>query len=83
MNRTKNQQSNETIIHMANVAFPEKQVVSIKELTEGMCNVTYNITFEDGSESILKIASKDRSGNLSNEIHLMHAEVEAMNLVSK
>ena len=60
---TKNRQSKETISGMAKRAFPDKQIAEIKELTEGMCNVTYDITFEDGSESILKIASKDRTNN--------------------
>ncbi|MDD5935348.1 MAG: phosphotransferase [Clostridiales bacterium] len=81
MTLTKNIQTNETIIHMAKAAFPNKQVLNIKELTEGMCNVAYCITYQDGSESILKIASKDKSGNTSNEINLMKAEVEAMSLV--
>ncbi len=40
-----------------------------------MCNVTYSIAFTDGSESILKIAAKDRSGNTSNEFNLMGAEI--------
>jgi len=47
---------------MAEAAFPDKHIADIKELTEGMCNVTYSIAFTDGSESILKIAAKDRSG---------------------
>ena len=68
---------------MAKMAFPDKQVEKIKELPEGMCNVTYEITFTDGSESILKIAAKDRSGNTSNEINLMQAEIKAMKLVSE
>lgn len=80
---TKNRQSNETIFGMAKMAFPDKQVEKIKELPEGMCNVTYEITFTDGSESILKIAAKDRSGNTSNEINLMQAEIKAMKLVSE
>lgn len=80
---TKNKQTNETIIEMAKIAFPNKQVTSIKELTEGMCNVTYDISFEDGSESILKISSADRIGNTSNEINLMGAETQAMELVRK
>ncbi|MBO6014961.1 MAG: aminoglycoside phosphotransferase family protein [Lachnospiraceae bacterium] len=80
---TKNRQSKETIIKMAKAAFPDKDVLHIKELTEGMCNVTYCITFQDGSESILKISAKDQSGNISNEIGLMRAEVEAMRLVAK
>ena len=80
---TKNRQSEETITGMARAAFPDKKIKAIKELTEGMCNVTYDISFEDGSESILKIASKDRSGNTSNEINLMKAEITAMKLVSE
>ncbi|MEE3352413.1 MAG: aminoglycoside phosphotransferase family protein [Saccharofermentanaceae bacterium] len=80
---TKNRQSNDTISRMAKVAFPDKQVTEIKELTEGMCNVTYSIAFSDGSESILKIAAKDRSGNTSNEVNLMRAEVTAMKLVAE
>ncbi len=80
---TKNRQSNDTISHMAKVAFPDKQVTEIKELTEGMCNVTYSVAFTDGSESILKIAAKDRSGNTSNEVNLMRAEVSAMKLVAE
>ena len=80
---TKNRQSNDTISRMAKVAFPDKQVTEIKELNEGMCNVTYSIAFSDGSESILKIAAKDRSGNTSNEVNLMRAEVSAMKLVAE
>ena len=79
---TKNKQSNKTIKEMAKVAFPNKSVVKIKELTEGMCNVTYQIVFDDASESILKIAAEDTTGNTSNEINLMRAEVSAMRLVS-
>ncbi len=78
---TKNRQSDSTINEMIKKAFPEKTAADIKELTEGMCNVTYNITFSDGDECILKIAAKDTSGNTSNEICLMAAEVKAMQLV--
>ena len=80
---TKNRQSTETINNMAKVAFSNKQIATIKELPEGMCNVTYHIVFTDGSESILKIAAKDKKGNLSNEINLMQAEVKAMKLVAE
>ena len=80
---TKNRQSEETISGMAKMAFPDKQIAEIKELTEGLCNVAYDITFEDGSESILKIAAKDRSGNTSNEVNLMRAEINAMKLVAE
>ena len=80
---TKNRQSDETISLMAKKAFPDKQIAGIKELTEGMCNVTYDIVFEDGTGSILKIAAKDRRGNTSNEVNLMRAEIRAMKLVSE
>lgn len=80
---TKNRQSEETIANMAREAFPNKRVVTIKELTEGMCNVTYYITFHDGSESILKIGSKDKKGNITNEMNLMQAEVTAMKIVAE
>ena len=80
---TKNRQSEETISGMAKMAFPDKQIAEIKELTEGLCNVAYDITFEDGSESILKIAAKDRRGNTSNEVNLMRAEINAMKLVAE
>ena len=56
---TKNRQSDSTINEMIRKAFPKKTVADIKELTEGMCNVTYNIAFSDGEECILKIAAKD------------------------
>ena len=79
---TKNRQSNEKITEMAKRAFPDKTVIAVKELTEGMCNVTYHVVFDDGSESILKIAAANTAGNTSNEIHLMKAEVRAMRLVS-
>lgn len=80
---TKNVQTKEIIAQMAKKTFPEREVKSITELTEGMCNVTYCIVFGDGSESILKIASKDTSGHTSNEICLMDAEVAAMKLVKE
>ncbi len=79
---TKNRQSDETITEMAKKAFPGKTVIKIKELTEGMCNVTYHVVFDDNSESILKIAAENTAGYTSNEINLMRAEVEAMRLVS-
>ena len=70
-----------TLNEMISKAFPGKTAMDIQELTEGMCNVTYDITFSDGDECILKIAAKDRTGNTSNEIRLMDAEVTAMKLV--
>lgn len=80
---TKNKQSKETIFNMAKVAFPDNRILEIKELPEGTCNVIYDVIFEDGCESILKIAAKDRKGNTSNEINLMKAEINAIKLVSE
>lgn len=79
---TKNYQTDETIKKMIEAAFPNREVESIRELTEGMCNVTYSISFCDGYECILKIAARDRTGNTSNEINLMKAEVDAMKIVA-
>ena len=81
MTVTKNRQTNDTILRMAKAAFPDKQVSAVKELDDGFCNVTYDVSFDDGSDSILKIAASGREGNTSNEISLMSAEVEAMKLV--
>lgn len=78
---TKNRQSEDNIRRMARAAFGGKEVLSVKELTEGFCNVTYDLAFTDGSASILKIAAKDRRGNTSNEVGLMKAETAAMKLV--
>ena len=80
---TKNKQTEETIRRMAKAAFPDREVVSIKELTEGMCNVTYCLAPNDGMETILKITSKDGQGRISNEVNLMAAEVKAMELVKE
>ena len=80
---TKNKQTENTIRMMAKAAFPDKEVTFIRELTEGMCNVTYQIVLDDQTESILKITTKDGQGRLSNEINLMEAEVRAMELVKK
>ena len=81
MTVTKNRQTNDTVLRMAKAAFPDKRVSGIKELDDGFCNVTYDISLDDGSESIVKIAAASRNGNTSNEINLMSAEVEAMKLV--
>lgn len=80
---TKNKQTENTIRLMAKAAFSDREVTFIKELTEGMCNVTYHVGLDNGTESILKIASKDEQGRISNEVNLMEAEVRAMELVKK
>lgn len=83
MGITKNIQSEANIYRMAKRAFPQKEMVSCTELTEGMCNAAYLVQFSDGSKSVLKIASDNREGFMSNEVNLMDAEVKAMRLVQE
>lgn len=83
MGITKNIQTEETILQMAQKAFPQKEMVSATELTEGMCNAAYLVEFADGSKSVLKIAAENRDGLMSNEVNLMDAEVKAMRLVKE
>lgn len=81
MGITKNRQTKENICRMAAAAFPGKQLQTITELTEGMCNAAYRIEFADGQKSVLKIAAAHSEGLMSNEINLMEAEVKAMRMV--
>lgn len=81
MSITKNHQSTETLHALAAAAFPGKQVRSITELTEGMFNAAYRIDFTDDSASVLKISAASEEGLLSNEINLMQAEVNAMEML--
>lgn len=80
---TKNRQSEETLRQMAKAAFPDKQVLKITELTEGMCNAAYFVVFTDGSKSVLKIAAENNGGLMSNEVNMMDAEVKAMRIVNE
>ena len=82
MGITKCKQTKENIIRMARIAFPGRGIPKIEELTEGMCNVAYKLTYRDGFRTILKIASPIKSGFLTNECNLMDAEVMAMKLVT-
>ena len=54
---TKCRQTTDNILKMAEAAFPNKGIPQIEELTEGMCNVAYKLTYEDGFCTILKISS--------------------------
>lgn len=60
MTVTKNRQTNDNVRRMAKAAFPDKRVSGIRELDDGFCNVTYDLSFDDGSESILKIAAANK-----------------------
>ena len=79
---TKCKQTKENIIRMAQAVFPDK-VLQIEELTEGMCNVAYKVTFEGGFQTILKVASPIKTGFLTNECCLMEAEVKALGLMAE
>ncbi len=83
MGITKCKQTKENIIRMAKAAFPGRGIPEIEELTDGMCNVAYKLTYEDEFRTILKIASPIKSGFLKNECNLMDAEVKAMKLVAQ
>ena len=83
MGITKNKQSEKMIESMVRKAFGCKNILSIKELTEGMCNAAYMITFADGDRSVLKIAPENNEGLTSNEINIMEAEVSAMQIVKE
>ncbi len=81
MGITKNKQSQENIEKLVANAYPNKILASCVELTEGLCNVAYLITFTDGEQRILKIAAASEDGYMSHEIRLMDAEVKAMRLL--
>ena len=82
MGITKNRQTQESIIQMAKAAFPKRGIPQITELTEGMCNAAYELTYEDGFKTVLKISSPIKTGFMTNECNLMEAEVKAMKLVA-
>lgn len=83
MGITKNRQSVDNIQRMAAKAFSGKSLLKSEELTEGLCNAAYFVTLEDGSKTILKIAPKDKRALLSNEVNMMKAEVDAMELAGE
>lgn len=78
---TKNIQSNEVIVKMVTKALPDLSIIEIKELTEGFFNVAYEITLQDTSEVILKIAPPKGSTIMTHEKNIMYTEVETMGLV--
>lgn len=80
MGITKNRKTQQELLNLADIAFPGKQVTAVTELTEGLFNAAYRFDFADGAASILKIAAASGEGLLSNEINMMQAEVDAMEL---
>lgn len=81
MGITKNHLSDDSIRNIFYQNFPNKKIMQIKELTEGMFNAAYSVSFEDGSGSILKAAPPSAEGLMSNEINMMLAEVLAMQIM--
>ena len=67
MGITKNKKTDEFIITMARETFPDREIPKVQELTEGMCNAAYMLTFEDGFQTVLKIASANNDGFMTNE----------------
>ncbi len=76
----KNHQPLAKIKEMVRLGLGASEVQDCVELTAGFCNVAYYITQEDGTKSILKIASPDENSRMRNENCLMENEVSAMQL---
>ncbi len=83
MSATKNHQSEAVIREMAARAFPERELAEIRELTEGMCNVTYRLTFSDGGTAILKVGPENARSTLRNEKNMMQVEVRSLKLLGE
>lgn len=80
---TKNTKDEDTILNMLHQVYPDREVESIEELTEGFFNVAYNITLKDGVEVILKIAPKRDLDVMTYEINIMFSEVDSMKMVAR
>ncbi len=78
---TKNYQSEAVIRGMAARAFPDRELAEIRELTEGMCNVTYRLTFADGGTAILKVGPEHARNALRNENNMMQVEIRSLQLL--
>ncbi len=83
MGITKNKQTDEKLNEIIKLAFQNKNLSKVEELTEGMCNVAYMVYFDDETKSVLKIAASKNDGYMRNENNLMKTEVEAMNIALK
>ncbi len=78
---TKNYQSEAVIRAMAAPAFPDREIAVIRELTEGMCNVTYHLTYRDGGSAILKVGPEHARNTLRNEKNMMQVEVHSLQML--
>ena len=80
---SKNKLSEEKIQELSNIAFPEREVSAIDELTAGMCNALYAVTMTDGFRTVLKVSSPRMVGKASNEQWLIESETAAMRLIAE
>ena len=78
-NITKNRQSKEQLHKIIEKAFQGKVTLTdYRELTDGFCNVAYDLVLSDGRQAILKIAPPTGVQMMSCEAELMKTEVFAM-----
>lgn len=80
---TKNKKDEQTLSRMFHAAFPDKEIESIQELTEGFFNVAYKIIMTDLSEVILKVAPSPEMDIMTNEINVMFSEVDCTRMVAR
>lgn len=80
---TKNIQGESALTKLIEHAFPERKLESLMELTEGYFNIAYEVSFQDGAKSILKIAPHPKVTVMTYEQNIMEAEVCSMQLVAK
>lgn len=77
----KNRHTFEKIKQLTEIAFPNERIVTVNELTEGLCNVAYMIELSSGKKTVLKISSASNSGLLRNEVCMPETEVAALKLI--
>ncbi|WMC91382.1 phosphotransferase family protein [Kineothrix sp. MB12-C1] len=80
---TKNIQSESTLMMLIGHAFPERMLKDLHELTEGYFNIAYEVSFEDGTKSVLKIAPDPKVTVMTYEQNIMEAEVCSMRLAAQ
>lgn len=79
---TKNKKDDDLIRKMYHQAFPNEEISSIVELTEGYFNVAYKVS-SDKRSVILKIAPSAQVDIMTYEKNIMFSEVESMKMLSE
>lgn len=80
---TKNIQNKSTLEHLIQHAFPDRRLERLQELTEGYFNIAYEVSFQEGTQSILKIAPHPNVTVMTYEKNIMEAEVRSMRLIAQ